>query len=178
MPAGAGPERDAGGAGAGAATTDDDLLGNGQSAAAGGGLTGVAAFGLGLGRAAALEQVGGDARIGGGLAAAPAAGGSRGGSRFRLRLLAGRLGSLEEVLRDLGHAVLTPFSDSLPSNTDHSGPEMPPSLRTRQKWMAMKMTMMNGKKSTCSTYHRNNVSGPISAPPSSTNRTCDPSTGV
>jgi hypothetical protein len=53
----------------------------------------------------------------------------------------------------------------------HSGPEMPPSLRTRQKWIAMKMTMMNGKNSTCSTYHRKSVSGPISAPPSSTKRT-------
>jgi hypothetical protein len=27
----------------------------------------------------------------------------------------------------------------------YSGPEMPPSLRTRQKWMAMKMTITNGK---------------------------------
>ena len=54
---------------------------------------------------------------------------------------------------------------------DHNGPEMPPSLRTRQKWIAMKMTMMNGKNNTCSTYHRRSVSEPISAPPSSTKRT-------
>ena len=46
----------------------------------------------------------------------------------------------------------------------HSGPEMPPSLRTRQKWMAMKMTMTNGNISTWSTYHRSSVSVPISTP--------------
>ena len=33
---------------------------------------------------------------------------------------------------------------SLPSA--YSGPEMPPSLRTRQKWTAMKMTVTNGKQ--------------------------------
>jgi hypothetical protein len=60
----------------------------------------------------------------------------------------------------------------------YSGPEMPPSLRTRQKWMAMKITMMNGNSSTCSTYQRNSVSVPISEPPSSTNRTWSPNTGV
>ena len=60
----------------------------------------------------------------------------------------------------------------------HSGPEMPPSLRTRQKWIAMKMTMTNGSISTCSTYQRSSVSAPISLPPSSTNRTCSPNTGV
>ena len=54
----------------------------------------------------------------------------------------------------------------------------PPSLRTRQKWMAMKMTMMNGNISTWSTYQRNRVSGPISAPPRSTKRTSAPKTGV
>ena len=48
----------------------------------------------------------------------------------------------------------------------HSGPEIPPSFRTLQKWMAMKMTVMNGKNNTCSTYHRSRVSDPISAPPS------------
>ena len=56
--------------------------------------------------------------------------------------------------------------------------EMPPSLRTRQKWMAMKMTMTNGNISTCSTYQRSSVSEPISLPPSSTKRTCVPNTGV
>ena len=65
-----------------------------------------------------------------------------------------------------------------PGCTDHNGPEMPPSLRTLQKWMAMKMTMMNGKNSTCSTYQRSSVSVPISAPPSSTKRTWEPKTGV
>ena len=60
----------------------------------------------------------------------------------------------------------------------YSGPEMPPSLRTRQKWIAMKMTMTNGRNNTCSTYQRNNVSVPISLPPSSTKRTWSPNTGV
>jgi hypothetical protein len=60
----------------------------------------------------------------------------------------------------------------------YSGPEMPPSLRTRQKWMAMKITMRNGNSSTCSTYQRNSVSVPISVPPTSTNRTWSPNTGV
>ena len=60
----------------------------------------------------------------------------------------------------------------------HSGPEMPPSLRTRQKWIAMKITVMNGTKSTCSVYQRSSVSLPISTPPSSTKRTWSPKTGV
>ena len=55
---------------------------------------------------------------------------------------------------------------------------MPPSLRTRQKWMAMKITMTNGNISTCSTYQRSSVSVPISTPPSSTKRTWMPNTGV
>ena len=66
----------------------------------------------------------------------------------------------------------------LPPRRAYSGPEMPPSLRTRQKWMAMKMTMMNGNSSTWSTYHRSRVSVLISTPPRSTNLTCDPNTGV
>ena len=49
---------------------------------------------------------------------------------------------------------------------------MPPSLRTRQKWTAMKITMTNGNISTCSTYQRSNVSPPISLRPSSTYFTC------
>ena len=64
------------------------------------------------------------------------------------------------------------------TSSHHSGPEMPPSLRTRQKWMAMKMTMTNGSNSTCSTYQRSSVSVPISSPPSSTKRTWSPNTGV
>ena len=40
----------------------------------------------------------------------------------------------------------------------YSGPEIPPSLRTRQKWTAMKMTMTKGNKSTWSTYQRSRVS--------------------
>ena len=83
---------------------------------------------------------------------------------------AGLLGSLAEVLGDLGHGVVT--------SLDHSGPLMPPSLRTRQKWIAMKMTITNGSMRTCSTYQRRSVSVPISAPPSSTKRTWFPKTGV
>ena len=64
------------------------------------------------------------------------------------------------------------------SYPDHNGPEMPPSFRTRQKWIAMKMTMMNGRNKTCSTYQRSKVSEPISAPPSKTNLTSLPNTGV
>ena len=60
---------------------------------------------------------------------------------------------------------------------DHSGPEMPPSLRTRQKWIARKMTVTNGNNNTCNTYQRNKVSAPISTPPRSTKRTCEPMTG-
>ena len=87
----------------------------------------------------------------------PAASSPLGGGR----LGAGLFGSLAEVFRDLGHR----------SAPHHSGPEIPPSLRTRQKWMAMKMTITNGSISTWSTYHRSNVSEPISTPPRSTNRT-------
>ena len=60
---------------------------------------------------------------------------------------------------------------------DYSGPEMPPSLRTLQKWTAMKMTVMNGNIRTWSVYHRSSVSGPISTPPKSTNRIWSPNTG-
>ena len=61
---------------------------------------------------------------------------------------------------------------------DHNGPEMPPSLRTRQKWIARKMTVTNGTNNTCNTYQRNSVSVPISLPPRSTNLTWSPNTGV
>ena len=82
----------------------------------------------------------------------------------------GLLGSLAEVFGDLGHEStlgwpgcpsrhhVAALGRSEPPLATHSGPEMPPSLRTRQKWMAMKITMTNGNISTCSTYHRSNVS--------------------
>ena len=69
-------------------------------------------------------------------------------------------------------------SEATRSRPSHSGPEMPPSLRTRQKWIAMKMTITNGSMRTCRTYQRNNVGPPISAPPRSTKRTWLPNTGV
>ena len=136
-----------------------------------GGRGGVAALGLGLGRLRPLEQVGRDLALG--LAGAarrrrrPARVGVAAGGG---RLGAGLLGSLAEVLRDLGHRRF--------ASLDHSGPEMPPSLRTRQKWIAMKMTITNGSIRTCSTYQRRSVSVPISAPPRSTKRTWFPKTGV
>ena len=76
-------------------------------------------------------------------------------------LHAGGLGPLQKVLGYLSH----------------SGPEIPPSLRTRQKWMAMKMMATKGSISTCSTYQRMRVSPEISLPPRSTKRTCSPMTG-
>ena len=54
------------------------------------------------------------------------------------------------------------------SSSAYSGPEMPPSFRTRQKWTAMKITITNGNNSTWSTYHRSNVSLLISLDPRST----------
>ena len=80
-------------------------------------------FDLGLGRRGVA------ARRPGASADAPDGGG---------RLGAGLLGSLAEVLGDLGHRRRHLL--------DHSGPLMPPSLRTRQKWIAMKMTITNGSK--------------------------------
>ncbi len=80
---------------------------------AGGGRGGGAAAGACLGRARALEQVGGDARVAGGLGRwCGGLGGRRGlGGGFGRCLLAGGLGPLEEMLRDLGHQVT-----SLPSS--------------------------------------------------------------
>src|SRR5581483_3653847 len=60
----------------------------------------------------------------------------------------------------------------------YSGPLIPPSFLTLQKWMAMKMTITNGNMSTWSTYHRNRVSVLISTPPNKTKRTWEPNTGV
>ena len=96
----------------------------------------------------------------------------RGGlSRCRARGCSGlcpRLfGSFAEVFGDLGHGLTALIKSGLLA---YSGPEMPPSLRTLQKWTAMKMTVMNGNISTWSTYQRSSVSGPISTPPKSTNR--------
>ena len=54
----------------------------------------------------------------------------------------------------------------------YSGPEMPPSLRIRQKWTARKITNTNGNASTWSTYQRNKVCGPTTTPPSSRKLAC------
>lgn len=59
----------------------------------------------------------------------------------------------------------------------HSGPEMPPSLRTRQKWTAIWMTITNGSASTCNVYHLISVTAPICTPPSSRNDTSLPTKG-
>ena len=86
-----------------------------------------------------------------------------------------------ELLAPLGAALQEVFGDfshwSIPSPA-YSGPLMPPSLRTRQKWIAMKMTMTNGSRSTCSVYQRSSVSPEISFEPSSAYRIWPPKTGV
>ena len=66
----------------------------------------------------------------------------------------GLLGPLAEVFGDLGHGAIL----AIGPECGHERPEMPPSLRTRQKWIAMKMTMTNGSISTWSTYQRSSVS--------------------
>src|SRR4051794_19485232 len=81
-----------------------DLLGDSEPATTASRCPGIAAFGLGLGGAAALEQMGRDARI------CCRRVGSSGRGRRRwcglgFGLLARRLGSLEEVLWDLSHAM-------------------------------------------------------------------------
>ena len=120
-----------------------DFLLHGDATATAGLASGSTAFGLRLRGAAALEQMCGDARIGCRfrLAAGSCTGvGSRSRrSGFCLCLLASLLSPLEEMLWNLSHA--SPRSHVRRS---HSGPLIPPSLRTRQKWMAMKMTMTNG----------------------------------
>ena len=55
---------------------------------------------------------------------------------------------------------------------------MPPSLRTLQKWTAMKITITNGSINTCSTYHRSNVSLLISFDPEQHVLHLSPNTGV
>ena len=113
--------------------------------------------------------------------AAAAAGSAAAGSAApasRLRLVAGRGGTLQQVFGDLGHDITSRSTTRDFTERTHSGPEIPPSLRTRQKWIAMKMTITNGRNNTCNTYQRSRVSEPISAPPSRTNLTSWPNTGV
>ena len=132
----------------------------------------------GLGGLRPLEQVRGDAA--GGLArrrVGRAAGlGGRGGVSAPPALAAAAFlrAASARLRRCSGISVMSVPSVPRPQ----SGPEMPPSLRTRQKWMARKMTVTNGSNSTWSTYQRNSVSVPISSPPSSTKRTWSPNTGV
>ena len=174
MTTGAGPHGEPGrGDGGGHAT---GTLGHGDPAPATAFLAAAAlAAGAGLGRPAALQEMGRDARLrlGGGrvCGAAPALGGG-GGRSGRLAgvlpLGRGRLGA-----RSSSHRLT-----SCDQRAHHSGPDMPPSLRTRQKWMAMKMTITNGSMSTWRTYQRRSVSEPISTPPRSTKRTWLPKTGV
>ena len=130
-----------------------------------------AALGLRLGGAAALEEVGGDARSSARQPARTAQ--PRQVRRRPVRPAAGAAApsaaafsraSLARLSRCSGISVMR--HPSRCGGRYHNGPLIPPSLRTRQKWIAMKITVMNGKNSTCSTYHRSNVSGPISAPPS------------
>ena len=170
MTARAGGERrggggDGGGHGAGAAPAPTSVDGGG-----------LAALGLGLGGLRALEQVGGD--LAGGFAlrrSARRVAAARRGASADAPAAAAALAraSSARLRRCSGISVM---ASSLTSH--HSGPEMPPSLRTRQKWIAMKMTITNGSIRTCSTYQRSSVSVPISAPPSSTKRTWFPNTGV
>ena len=78
--------------------------------------------------------------------AAPAAGAAAG--RRRRRRAAGRGGRAagRPGARPTGAAGVRErqLMGSAHLLAAYSGPEMPPSLRTRQKWMAMKMTMTNG----------------------------------
>ena len=179
--AGAGADRQAG-RGRRPRTHRRPALGDGAAAAAGLGVAAVAARpwpwrpgcarggGRGsatrLGRPAARRRAGG--RLGGGAAARRLAGVAPLAAAALARASSARL------RRCSGISVMA----YLALHSTYSGPEMPPSLRTRQKWMAMKMTMTNGSISTCSTYHRSSVSVPISTPPSSTKRTWLPNTGV
>ena len=109
--------------------------------------------GRSLGRAAAsaARRVGGR-RLGGGRSASPPSSPGTG----RPSALRRSVAALQQV-----------FGDRRPSSAPlaYSGPEMPPSFRTRQKWTAMKMTMTNGNSSTWSTYHRSSVSLLISFEP-------------
>ncbi len=75
-------------------------------------------------------------------------------------LLAPLGAALQEMFGDLGHRLVLPYS----------GPETPPSLRTRQKCTAMKMTITKGNNSTWSVYQRSSVSPLISLEPSSAYR--------
>ena len=119
--------------------------------------------GRGLGGPAALEQVGGDARRGLGRRALRPPPRRRQVPRPRpaapLRPWPRGLGPASSArLRRCSGISVTAGSSRCGRSGDHRGPEMPPSLRTRQKWIAMKITMTNGSISTCSTYHRSSVS--------------------
>ena len=107
-------------------------------------------------------------------------GGRVGGRRLGRRVVAA-VATEAELLAPFGAALQQVFGDfshwSIPSPA-YSGPLMPPSLRTRQKWIAMKMTMTNGSRSTCSVYQRSSVSPEISFEPSSAYRIWPPKTGV
>src|SRR5205085_5857776 len=67
---------------------------------------------------------------------------------------------------------------SLERSSHQSGPEMPPSLRIRQKWTAISTAVINGTPITCKTYQRISVLSLISYPPMSRKRTCSPTNGV
>src|SRR5207253_2812593 len=67
---------------------------------------------------------------------------------------------------------------SLERSSHQSGPEMPPSLRIRQKWTAISTAVMSGMAMTWSTYQRTRVLSLISKPPISRKRVCSPTNGV
>ena len=108
------------------------------------------------------------AATGAGVSAGVSAGASAAGVVGRCVVAA--VATQAELLAPFGAALQQVFGDfshwSIPSPA-YSGPLMPPSLRTRQKWIAMKMTMTNGSRSTCSVYQRRSVSPEISFEPSS-----------
>src|SRR5581483_1298156 len=153
----------AAGAGAEAATGADLAAGAAAVAAVGGG-----AGSEGGGGAEALPAppaVPGPA----GAASEPVAAGRPDGGRSRAALGHTPVGSLGELVgQDLvegllvERGVLSRHRLLVPS---YSGPEMPPSLRIRQKCTARKITSTNGSARTCSTYQRSNVFGPTTTPP-------------
>src|ERR1019366_10826351 len=49
-------------------------------------------------------------------------------------------------------------------HVSHSGPEIPPSLRMRQKWTARKIAATSGKTMMWRTYKRSSVFWPTSSP--------------
>ena len=123
------------------------------AAGRGRGRLGVAARGPVPGRLRPLEQLGGDAAV-----AAARVGARRAPPSPPPRAASALARASSARLRRCSGISTMGLSRS------YRGPLMPPSLRTRQKCTAMKMTITKGRNSTCSTYHRNNVSEPISAP--------------